>query len=64
MCCDLNFLVYFLLRIEDRVEVGAVEVGVVAGTWIEVLALGGRVDGITSSSSSLLVLLLVSFSAT
>jgi hypothetical protein len=30
--CDLNFLVCFLLRVEDRVEVGAVEVGVVAGT--------------------------------
>ena len=41
MCCDLNFLVYFLLHIEDRVEVGAIEVGAVAGTWIEVLALGG-----------------------
>jgi hypothetical protein len=24
VCCDSNFLVYFLLRIEDRVEVGAV----------------------------------------
>jgi hypothetical protein len=23
-CCDLNFLVYFLLRVEDRVEVGVV----------------------------------------
>jgi hypothetical protein len=24
ICCDLNFLIYFLLRIEDRVEVRAV----------------------------------------
>jgi hypothetical protein len=32
MYCDLNFLVYFLLRIEDHVKVGAVEVGVVIGT--------------------------------
>jgi hypothetical protein len=29
---DLNFFIYFLLRVEDRVEVGAVEVGVVVGT--------------------------------
>jgi hypothetical protein len=34
-CYDSNLLVCFLLRIEDRVEVGAVEVDVVARTWIE-----------------------------
>ena len=45
VCCDSNFLVCFLLRVEDRVEVGAV-----AGTWIEVLASRGWEDGITSSS--------------
>jgi Na+/alanine symporter len=29
---DLNFLIYFLLRIEDRVKVGAIKVVIVAGT--------------------------------
>ena len=32
ICCDLNFLIYFLLRIEDRVKVGAIKVGAVIGT--------------------------------
>jgi hypothetical protein len=31
-CCDSNFLICFLLRAEDRVEVGAVEVGAVSGS--------------------------------
>jgi hypothetical protein len=29
VCCDLNLLICFLLRIEDRVEVGEVEVDAV-----------------------------------
>jgi hypothetical protein len=29
---SLNFLVYFLLYIEDHVEVGAIKVGIVIGT--------------------------------
>jgi hypothetical protein len=32
ICCDSNFLIYFLLYIEDRVKVGAVEIGAVTGT--------------------------------
>jgi hypothetical protein len=36
VCCDSNFLICFLLRVEDRVKVGAV-----IGTWIEALASGG-----------------------
>jgi len=43
-CCDLNFLICFRLRVEDRVEVGAV-----AGTWIKELASAGWEEGITSS---------------
>jgi hypothetical protein len=32
---NLNFLVCLLLRVEDRVKVGAVKVDIVIGTWIE-----------------------------
>jgi hypothetical protein len=32
ICYNLNFLIYFLLRIEDRVKVGAIKVGAVIGT--------------------------------
>jgi hypothetical protein len=32
VCCDSNFLICLLLRVEDRVKVGAVEVDIVAGT--------------------------------
>jgi hypothetical protein len=53
--CDSNFLICFLLRVEDRVEVGAVEVGVVTGTWIKELASAGWEEGITSSSLSTLI---------
>jgi hypothetical protein len=31
-CCNLNFLIYFLLYIEDCIKVGAIEVGIVIGT--------------------------------
>jgi len=55
-CCDSNFLIYFLLRIDDRVEVG-----VVIGTWIEELASIRWEEGIISSSLSLLVSFLVTW---
>ena len=59
VCCDSNFLICFLLRVEDHVEVS-----VVIGTWIEVLVLKGWEDGITSSSLLASLLLLVLFSET
>jgi len=51
-CCDSNFLIYFLLRAEDHVEVGAVEVGVVVRTWIKELVSAEWEEGIISSSLS------------
>jgi hypothetical protein len=51
-CCDSNFFIYFLLRAEDRIEVGAVEVSVVIGTWIKELVSVEWEEGIISSSLS------------
>jgi hypothetical protein len=34
-CYNSNFLICLLLQVEDRVKVGAVEVDIVIGTWIE-----------------------------